>query len=336
MVGLTIVVCFSTKTCISFVGLSWVHTCLTVLSCIFGGLWVSLLTQGWGPHRSSKARLLWTHVSGGGEHGALTLGGGGMFKSSLNSSLNVDEFFFGVSLFDVTVGEVPCGGRLGLHVEKSGCTGSGVPDDREVREEEGEAAEDEARDTDLSGLTGFFCFSGEVGEIPLGGSVGVPLWLEYPLEGDMVRSNFSPSEGAFCGEELLDSDCGSGGPSVSMEEACVGLRGLEETSGELDPIEFGIGVGILLVFPVTNSISSFTRVFSVAVSTCPDTESLRSLLSTRNLELLLIVLLWREFVLCGGAGGCFVFITERLRVELRLFFASSPAVTEHDMPDSDP
>ena len=77
------------------------------------------------------------------------------------------------------MGEVPCGGRLGLPVEISGLTGSGVPDDREVRDEEGEAAEDEARDTDLSGLTGFFfCFSGEVGEIPLGESVGVPLWLE--------------------------------------------------------------------------------------------------------------------------------------------------------------
>lgn len=51
-----------------------------------------------------------------------------------------------------------------------------MPDDREVREDEGEAAEDEARDTDLSGLTGFFfSFSGEVGEIPLGESVGVPL-----------------------------------------------------------------------------------------------------------------------------------------------------------------
>lgn len=62
-----------------------------------------------------------------------------------------------------------------LHADTSGLTGSDVPDDREVREEEGEAAEDEARDTDLSGLTGFFCFSGEVGEIPFGESVGVPL-----------------------------------------------------------------------------------------------------------------------------------------------------------------
>lgn len=55
-------------------------------------------------------------------------------------------------------------------------TGSEVVDDKDVREEEAEAAEDEARETDLSGFTGFFfCFSGEVGEIPFGESVGVPL-----------------------------------------------------------------------------------------------------------------------------------------------------------------
>lgn len=109
----------------------------------------------------------------------MTLGGGGMFNRSLNSILKVEGLLFGVSSFGVTVGEVCCGGRLGLHMETSALTGSDVPDDREVREEEGEAAEDEARDTDLSGLTGFFfCFSGEVGEIPFGESVGVPLWLE--------------------------------------------------------------------------------------------------------------------------------------------------------------
>ena len=296
---------------------------------------MSLLTLEWDPQRSSKVRLLCTHVSGGGGHGALTLGGGGMFNSSLNSTLKFDELLFGASSFVVTVGEVPCGGIFWLLVETSGCTGSDVPDDREVREEEAEAAEDEARDIDLSGFMGFFCFSGEVGEIPLGESVGVPLWLEYPLEGDMVRSNFPISEGAFCGEELLDSDCGSGGPSISLEEACVGLRGLEETSRELDPVEFDSMVGTLMA-PETNFISSFAKVFSVAVPTSSDTESLRSLLSTRNLELLLILLLWREFVLCGGAGGCLVFITERLRMKFRLFFASSPAVTEPDTPDSDP
>lgn len=49
-------------------------------------------------------------------------------------------------------------------------------DDRDVSDDEGEAAEDEARETDLSGLTGFFfCLSGETGEMPFGESVGVPL-----------------------------------------------------------------------------------------------------------------------------------------------------------------
>lgn len=95
-----------------------------------------------------------------------------MFNSSLSSTLKVEELLFRVS----SMGGNPCRGRLGLHVETSGFTGSDVLDDREVREEEGEAAADEARDTDLSGLTGlFFCLSGEVGGIPFGESVGVPL-----------------------------------------------------------------------------------------------------------------------------------------------------------------
>lgn len=106
----------------------------------------------------------------------MTLGGGGIFNSSLISVLRDEVVLFGVSSFSAAVGGNPCGGTLGLHVETSGFNGSDVPDDREVREEEGEAAEDEARETDLSGLTGFFfCLSGEVGEIPFGESVGVPL-----------------------------------------------------------------------------------------------------------------------------------------------------------------
>ena len=57
--------------------------------------------------------------------------------------------------------------------------GSEEVDEREVREDEGEAGEDEARDPDRSGLTGlFFCLSGDVGESPFGESVGVPLLLE--------------------------------------------------------------------------------------------------------------------------------------------------------------
>ena len=99
-----------------------------------------------------------------------------MFNSSLTSTPKAEDLLFGVSSFAATVGGDPWGGRRGLHVETSGLTGSDVPDEREVSEEEGEAAEDEARDIDLSGLTGFFfCLSGEVGEIPFGESVGVPL-----------------------------------------------------------------------------------------------------------------------------------------------------------------
>lgn len=99
-----------------------------------------------------------------------------MFNRSLTSALKVEELLFGMSSFAATLGGDPCGSKLGLHAGPSGLTGSDVPDDREVSEEEGEAAEDEARDTDLSGFTGFFfSLSGEVGESPFGESVGVPL-----------------------------------------------------------------------------------------------------------------------------------------------------------------
>lgn len=121
-----------------------------------------------------------------------------------------------------------------------------------------------------------------------------------------------------------------------MEEASVGLIGLVEASRELDPVEFGTAVGILLVSAVTDFISSFATIFSVAFAISPDTESLSSLLSTRTLVLLLILLLCREFVLRGGAGGCLVFITDRLREKFCLVFASSPAATDSETPVSDP
>ncbi|KAF3707648.1 hypothetical protein EXN66_Car000821 [Channa argus] len=76
--------------------------------------------------------------------------------------------------------------------------------------------------------------------------------------------------------------------------------------------------------------------FSVVVAASPDTQSLSSLLSTRTLVSLLNLSVCKEFVLLGGAGGCLFFITERLRVELHLFFASSSAVTDPDAPDSCP
>lgn len=52
-----------------------------------------------------------------------------------------------------------------------------MEEDNEVREEDAEATE-EALEPDLSGFTGFFLGlpgEGDVGEIPLGDSVGVPL-----------------------------------------------------------------------------------------------------------------------------------------------------------------
>lgn len=106
---------------------------------------------------------------------------------------------------------------------------------------------------------------------------------------------------------------------------------MEEAPGELVPVEFDIRIGIVLVS--ADLISSFATIFPVAVATSPVAEPLRSLLSTRTLKLLLILLPCREFVLRGGAGGCLVFITERLREQFRLFFASSPA--DPDAPDSD-
>lgn len=149
----------------------------------------------------------------------------------------------------------------------------------------------------------------------------------------MVRSNFPLSEGVFCGEELLDSGCGCVFPPAITEEACVGLTRLEEASAELDTAVFDPEMRNRLISVAAILISSFPTIFSIAVAACLDTKSLQS---SRTLELLLMLLLCREFVLLGGAGGCLVFIIERLRVKLRLSFASSPAVTDPDTPDSDP
>lgn len=99
-----------------------------------------------------------------------------MFSSSRTLLLKVIELLFRAGSGLAVVGGASCAGRPGLHVGTSGFAGSDALDDREVRDEEGEAAADEAREADLSGLTGlFFCFSGEVGVIPFGESVGVPL-----------------------------------------------------------------------------------------------------------------------------------------------------------------
>jgi hypothetical protein len=72
--------------------------------------------------------------------------------------------------------------------ERSEGVGSEEEEHRDVREEETEAPGDR-RDVTRSGLGGW-ALPGEGGAParPLGGRVGVPLWLEYPLEGDSVRS----------------------------------------------------------------------------------------------------------------------------------------------------
>lgn len=75
----------------------------------------------------------------------------------------------------------------------------------------------------------------------------------------MVRSNFPPSGGVFCGEELLDSSRGSGAPPV-----CVGLKGLEEACRELDSVEFNSEVRILPASSVTAFISAFATILCVS------------------------------------------------------------------------
>ena len=72
--------------------------------------------------------------------------------------------------------------------ERSEGAGSEDEEHRDVREEETEAP-GERREVTRSGLGGW-ALPGEGGAPvrPLGGRVGVPLWLEYPLEGESVRS----------------------------------------------------------------------------------------------------------------------------------------------------
>lgn len=99
----------------------------------------------------------------------MTLGGGGIFNNSVISFSKDEELFINGESFVGTAWADPFGGKLGLHTGTSVLASSDVPDDKEVSEDEGEALEEEARDTDLSGLTGvFFSFSGDVGEFPFG------------------------------------------------------------------------------------------------------------------------------------------------------------------------
>lgn len=148
-----------------------------------------------------------------------------------------------------------------------------------------------------------------------------------------MRSNLPSSERVFCGEGLLD--CGA--PPTSVEEACVGLMGVEEASTELLLVDFGIPVGLTMVSSEADFFSSFATTLSDLFSISPDAaDPLRSLPSTSTLIVSLILLLCREFVLRGGAGGCLVLVTDKLREQFCLVFASSPTPNDPETLDSDP
>lgn len=144
-----------------------------------------------------------------------------------------------------------------------------------------------------------------------------------------MRSNLPSSGSVFCGEELVDWDA----PPPSLQEDGVGLTRLEEPSTRLDPLDF---VGIVLPLLETVSILSFATILCIPFLTSSDTEPLTIVLSTSIWPLHLILLLCREFVLRGGAGGCLVFKTDRLRATFCLVFSSSAAATDPERPDSDP
>lgn len=125
-----------------------------------------------------------------------------------------------------------------------------------------------------------------------------------------MRSNLSSSERAFCGEELLDCIA----PPASIEVEAL----------------------LLLVSSGTDVFSSFDETFAESFFTSAQADSLRSLPSTSTLMVPLTLLLCKEFVLRGGAGGCLVFVTDKLREQCCLLVASSGAPNDPDTLDSDP
>lgn len=131
----------------------------------------------------------------------------------------------------------------------------------------------------------------------------------------MVRSNFPSSVVCFLG-----SGRDAGVFAASAEE-------LEEAYEEFEPGELSRGLAVL-------SPDGFS-LFAVVLPLSGVGEPLRSLMSTQTLEEPLSLLLCRELVLRGGAGGCLIFVTERLRIQF-LFFAWSPPAPEQDPADSEP
>lgn len=144
----------------------------------------------------------------------------------------------------------------------------------------------------------------------------------------MVRSNLPSSGSVFCGEELVDAP-----PPTALQEDEVGLTRLEETSPRVALLEF---VAIVLPLLDTVSVLPFATILSVPFVPSPDREPLTIVHSTSTRPLHRILLLCREFVLRGGAGGCFVFKTDRLRAKFCLVFSSSAAAPDPERPDSDP
>lgn len=113
--------------------------------------------------------------------------------------------------------------------ERSEGAGSEEEEHRDVREEETEAPGDR-REVTRSGLGGWALpGEAEAPARPLGGRVGVPLWLEYPLEGDSVRSGERGGRreppGDRTGAQLPAELDGQGAAPIPSDPPVVGGRG---------------------------------------------------------------------------------------------------------------
>lgn len=113
--------------------------------------------------------------------------------------------------------------------ERSKGVGSEDEEHRDVSEEDTEVPGDR-RDVTRSGLGGW-ALPGEAGVPvrPLGGRVGVPLWLEYPLEGESVRSGERGGRREPLGDKLdtqpLVELGGQGAVPTFSDPPVVGGRG---------------------------------------------------------------------------------------------------------------
>lgn len=113
--------------------------------------------------------------------------------------------------------------------ERSEGAGSEEEEQRDVREEDTEAPGDR-REVTRSGLGGWILpGEAEAPARPLGGRVGVPLWLEYPLEGESVRSGERGGRrepaGDKPGTQLPAKLDGQGAAPIPSDPPVVGGRG---------------------------------------------------------------------------------------------------------------